>query len=509
MKNNKRNSLLTGAFAFALLFGCMFGLGLNKHARKANADSPAPVVIDGLSPDISTGKVYFISSDTGWIDSETLLEDYLAAPTAHLITSKNTLEININLTFETLVINQDIKVSCWYGPYVDVFEPWIIPSLTTNGHTVTFESDHENTIISIEELDGDESDIVKGDKVKYILPIDELPPAPVVIDGKSPDVDREKVYYQDSEWITMDDITLGGESAHLRVIEDRYILDFDYGVEFESVVFNADMIVELLYDPYEEVFEPWIIPSLTTNGHTITFTSNHPNTSINIIEFIGNFADIGKGTNVSEIMPMDGVTEYTVTYQCGEGTGSDYVVEHIEAGTNHALVSFATAGFTAPSGYQFFKWQVGTSQHNPGDEITVNGNTTVTALYELIPAETFTITYCSNSGDDATYVVENIAAGSEYILVDLQTTGFATPEGKRFYCWSISGLATAIEYQPGDSINVFENLTILAVWEDVETPVTPKPKKKGCGGSIAATSIILSTLALAGLGLAISKKNKD
>ena len=509
MKNNKRNSLLTGAFAFALLFGCMFGLGLNKHAQKVNADTPAPVVIDGKSPDTSTGKVYFIGSDVGWIDNETLLEDYLAAATAHLITNTNTLEIKYDLTFETLVFNQDIKVSLWYDPYEEDFEPWIIPSLTTNGHTITFESDHEDTVISITELNGDESDIVKGNNVKYILPIDELPPAPVVIDGKSPDVDGEKVYYQDSNWITMDDITLGIDSAHLVVNEDTYTLYFNYGLEFESVVFNADMTVSLLYDNEEEEFDPWIISSLTTNGHTITFTSNHPNTSIDIIEFTGDPADIIKGTNVSEIMPIDEATEYTVTYQSGDGTGSDYVVENIEAGTNHALVSFATAGFTAPSGYQFFKWQVGTSQHNPGDEITVNGNVTVTALYELIPAETFTITYCSNSGDDATYVVENIAAGSEYILVDLQTTGFATPEGKRFYCWSISGLATAIDYHPGDSICVYEDLTILAVWEDVVTPVAPKSKKKGCGGSIAATSIILSTLALAGLGLAISKKNKD
>ena len=44
---------------------------------------------------------------------------------------------------------------------------------------------------------------------------------------------------------------------------------------------------------------------------------------------------------------------------------------------------------------------------------------------------------------------------------------------------------------------------------EIKTPVTPKPKTKGCGGSIAATRIILSTLALAGLGLAISKKRKE
>ena len=42
-----------------------------------------------------------------------------------------------------------------------------------------------------------------------------------------------------------------------------------------------------------------------------------------------------------------------------------------------------------------------------------------------------------------------------------------------------------------------------------EVPQKKAPAKKGCGGSIVATSIVLSTLALAGLGLAISKKRKE
>lgn len=171
MEKNKRNSLLTGTFAFALLFGCMFTLGLNKHAQRVSADTPAPVVIDGKSPDISTDKVYFISSNVGWVDSETLLEDYLAAPTAHLIISKNTLEIKYDLNFESLVINQDIKVSCWYDPYEEDFDPWIIPSLTTNGHKITFTSDHPNTTIEIIEFSGDSTDIVKGTNVSEIIGI--------------------------------------------------------------------------------------------------------------------------------------------------------------------------------------------------------------------------------------------------------------------------------------------------------------------------------------------------
>ena len=42
-----------------------------------------------------------------------------------------------------------------------------------------------------------------------------------------------------------------------------------------------------------------------------------------------------------------------------------------------------------------------------------------------------------------------------------------------------------------------------------EIPQKKAAANKGCGGSVVATSAILSTLALAGLGLAISKKRKE
>ncbi len=45
--------------------------------------------------------------------------------------------------------------------------------------------------------------------------------------------------------------------------------------------------------------------------------------------------------------------------------------------------------------------------------------------------------------------------------------------------------------------------------ELAEIPQKKAAAKKGCGGSIVATSVVLSTLALAGLGLVISKKRKE
>ena len=54
---------------------------------------------------------------------------------------------------------------------------------------------------------------------------------------------------------------------------------------------------------------------------------------------------------------------------------------------------------------------------------------------------------------------------------------------------------------------------IADIIETLQADIAQIPQKKaaktGCGGSIVATSVVLSTLALAGLGLAISKKRKE
>ena len=57
----------------------------------------------------------------------------------------------------------------------------------------------------------------------------------------------------------------------------------------------------------------------------------------------------------------------------------------------------------------------------------------------------------------------------------------------------------------GDNIDAM----ITQYMADVNEVPQKKPAKKGCGGSVIATSIVLSTLALAGLGLAISKKREE
>lgn len=108
------------------------------------------------------------------------------------------------------------------------------------------------------------------------------------------------------------------------------------------------------------------------------------------------------------------VQKYSVTYTAGQGTGDDYVVSDVEAGSSHALVTFETAEFTAPEGQQFKGWQVGNDAElrDAGYEITVDGDVTVTAIYEDIPAtdwsDTFKTTFQSKFSSTVypTFMVE-------------------------------------------------------------------------------------------------------
>lgn len=68
-------------------------------------------------------------------------------------------------------------------------------------------------------------------------------------------------------------------------------------------------------------------------------------------------------------------TKYTITYAAGGGTGE--MASVISYGT-HKLPECT---FTAPVDKMFKAWQVGETEYQPGEEITVSANTTVTAVW--------------------------------------------------------------------------------------------------------------------------------
>lgn len=127
-----------------------------------------------------------------------------------------------------------------------------------------------------------------------------------------------------------------------------------------------------------------------------------------------NFTITGSSLKV-DLVEID--PEYTITFSAGEGSGSmDSVV--MQAGT----FVLPKSTFTAPDGKQFEGWQVGNEAElqYPDAEIDIEGNVTITAKYEDIPANQYYVVGIIGGEDkwDATdyELVENGQVEGEYLL---------------------------------------------------------------------------------------------
>ena len=74
-------------------------------------------------------------------------------------------------------------------------------------------------------------------------------------------------------------------------------------------------------------------------------------------------------------------TTYTVSFAANGGTGTMADVTGISG-----EYTLPANGFTAPAGKKFKAWSVGGSEKAVGDKITVTADTTVTAVWETVPA---------------------------------------------------------------------------------------------------------------------------
>ena len=134
---------------------------------------------------------------------------------------------------------------------------------------------------------------------------------------------------------------------------------------------------------------------------------------------------------------------------------------------------------------------------------TATCKVTVTAV-DPTPTENVTISFNANGGTGTMASVE-FEKGQRYTLPEC---GFTSPNGATFIGWKVYGGVQ----QPGEKVIVNSNMELIAQWEGGDpTPVTPvKPASKGgCGGSIIATSAIISFTALIGVGLLFYKKKQD
>lgn len=176
-------------------------------------------------------------------------------------------------------------------------------------------------------------------------------------------------------------------------------------------------------------------------------------------------------------------TFYTVTYSLAGGTMSNTTVQR-ESGTELTLPK------PSKTGYTFKHWiytnSSGTSSVtvNAGEEITVNSNMTLTAIWEennsddgdentgndntgdgtTTTTQTFEATFNANGGTisgDTTLTCTTVAGGNSCIISDLPT---ASKEGHVFEGWGTSASCTSGE----NSLTLTENDTYYACFTEEE-----------------------------------------
>ena len=160
---------------------------------------------------------------------------------------------------------------------------------------------------------------------------------------------------------------------------------------------------------------PTSLTSVTMGGNTLTagsgYTYNSSTGAFSIASVTGNVVITGACVEDAK---------YTVTYVAGDhGSGSNYVVNNQYAGS-YTLATFATAGFSADSGYSFKKWSVGGVEYAEEASITLSANTTVTAVYEEVTTYTI-VTDASTLKDGTTFVLVGYISSTYYVTNGLNS----------------------------------------------------------------------------------------
>ena len=175
---------------------------------------------------------------------------------------------------------------------------------------------------------------------------------------------------------------------------------------------------------------------------------------------------------------------YTISFNANGGSGTMASVT-MEAGT----YTLPTCTFVAPAGKQFKGWAISAEGAVIGATYNVTGDVTFYAIWEDIPAATYTITFDANGGS-GTMASVTMEAGT----YTLPTCTFVAPAGKQFKGWAISAEGAVI----GATYDVSGDVTFYAIWENIPAPtytvtfdanggsVTPATMETGADGKLTS-----------------------
>jgi uncharacterized protein (TIGR02145 family)/uncharacterized repeat protein (TIGR02543 family) len=187
--------------------------------------------------------------------------------------------------------------------------------------------------------------------------------------------------------------------------------------------------------------------------------------------------------------PNEPETKYTLTaYQSPTNGG-----EVSRNPDKNAYTSGERVTVTAypANGYKFTGWSDASTSTNTSITVTMNGNKSLTANFELI---TYTVSFNVNGGS-GTIPSQSAQAGNS---IDLPSGNNLSKTGSTFDGWSTNSSGTGRNYGGGSSFFVTGDVTLYAVWVDVYVPtytitfnanggtVSPTSAKTGDDGKLAS-----------------------
>ena len=162
--------------------------------------------------------------------------------------------------------------------------------------------------------------------------------------------------------------------------------------------------------------------TLPANGFTAPDGKQFKAWSVGGVEkAAGDKITVTANTTVTAVWEDIPVVTYTVSFDANGGTGTMTDVTNVSG-----EYTLPANGFTAPDGKQFKSWSVGGNEKAVGDKITVTANTTVTAVWENIPAATYKVTVTNGTGGG------NYAAGATVSI-----TANEASTGEMFDKWEV------------------------------------------------------------------------
>lgn len=143
--------------------------------------------------------------------------------------------------------------------------------------------------------------------------------------------------------------------------------------------------------------------------------------------------------------------KYEVSFDAGEGKGTMEAEEFVKGST----YNLPKCTFKAPANKEFKSWSVNGKEKAVGEEITINDNIEVKALWKDIMVS---VSFDPGEGKGSMNQIEFVK-GSTYNLPECT---FTAPENKEFKAWSVNGKEKAV----GDVITINEDTEITATWRD-------------------------------------------